>query len=87
MASIQQKRGVKVEPAPQTEEEVAEAVIFRLGLPQVVETPISHSRETVGRRVLGTDILYVENEKLSYNVLRKNGKWPGGRLKLIAQYI
>ena len=58
MASMPQKPGLKVESAPQVEEEVAETVIFRLGPCQIVETPNSHG--TVGRRVLRTDILYVE---------------------------
>ena len=71
VASMQQKRGLKVEPAPQVEEELAETVIFRLGPSQFVETPTSHPRETVGRRVLGTDIFYVESEKLAYNILKK----------------
>ena len=54
-----------------------------MGTPQIVETPTSHPRENVGRRVLGTDIFYVESEKLAYNVLKKDGKWPEGRLKLV----
>ena len=83
VAPMQQKRGSKVEPAPQVDEEVAETVIFRLGPSQIVETPTSHPRETVGRRVLGTDNFYVESEKLAYHVLKKDGKWPEGRLNLV----
>ena len=54
-----------------------------MGPPQIVETPTSHPRETVGRRVLGTDIFFVESKLLAYYVLKKDGKWPEGRLKLV----
>ena len=41
VASMQQKRGSEVKGAPQKEEEAASTVIFRLGPPQIVETPNS----------------------------------------------
>ena len=84
MAPVQQKRGVKDESVPQTVEEACDTVVLlRLGLPQVVETPQSCPHNTVGRRALGTDTLYVESEKMAYNVLLNNGKWPKGRFKTV----
>ena len=80
---MQQKRGSEVIDVPQVEEEAASTVLLHLGFPQVVETPNSSPGETVGRRVLGTDILYVESEKMAYNVFKKAGKRPVGPLKLV----
>ena len=58
-------------------------MLLRLGPSQVVETPNSSPGEIVGRRVLGTDILFVASEKVAYNVLTQAGKWSVGRLKLL----
>ena len=51
--------------------------------PKGVEKAHSQPGETVGQRVLGTDILYRASKKLAYNVLAQAGKWPVGRLKLL----
>ena len=83
LASMQQKRGSKIIDEPRGDEEAASTVLLCLECPLVVETPSSSPGETVGRRVLGTDILYVESEKMAYNVFKKAGEWPVGRLKLV----
>ena len=83
VASMQQKRGSEVRDVPQEEEEAASTVLLRLGPSQVVETPSSQPGETVGRRALGTDLLYVASEEMAYDVLSQAGKWPVGRLKLL----
>ena len=84
MASMQQsKRGSEVIDVPQVEEEAASTVLLSFRHPHVVETPNSQPGETVGQRVLRTDILYVASEKITYNVPTQAGKWPVGRLKLL----
>ena len=62
---MQQKRGSEAIDVPQVEEEAASTVLLRLGPSQLVETPNSSPGETVGRRVLGTDILYVSSKKMA----------------------